>query len=116
MKKLLGIGKKVKFGRKQFLLVNFNKKNLLKMKMTVPQLHHLKTPQDQFLLSSSTKFPTSSSSSLSSTPRKMRSLSDIYERCNFYIIEPQSFEEAIKDKDWRKAMEKEIDVIEKNET
>ncbi|RVW99105.1 putative mitochondrial protein [Vitis vinifera] len=40
----------------------------------------------------------------------------VYERCNLCIVEPQSFEEAIKDEDWRKAMEKEIDVIEKNET
>ena len=67
-------------------------------------------------LSPSTESPTSSSSSSSSIPRKMRSLSDVYERCNLCIVEPQGFEEAIKDEDWRKAMEKEIDVIEKNET
>ncbi|RVW58020.1 Retrovirus-related Pol polyprotein from transposon RE1 [Vitis vinifera] len=67
-------------------------------------------------LSPSIESPTSSSSSPSSTPRKMRSLTDVYERCNLCIVEPQSFEEAIKDEDWRKAMEKEIDVIEKNET
>ena len=46
----------------------------------------------------------------------MRSLTDVYERCNLGIVEPQSFEEAIKDEDWRKAIEKEIDVIEKNGT
>ena len=77
------------------------------------------SPQDSprsVPLSSSTESPTSSSSSPSSTPRKMRSLTDVYERCNLGIVEPQSFEEAIKDEDWRKAMEKEIDVIEKNET
>ncbi|RVW71220.1 Retrovirus-related Pol polyprotein from transposon TNT 1-94 [Vitis vinifera] len=77
------------------------------------------SPQDSprsVPLSSSTESPTSSSSSPSSTPRKMRSLSDVYKRCNLCIVEPQSFEEAIKDEDWRKAMEKEIDVIEKNET
>ncbi|KAL6321449.1 hypothetical protein AAG906_016548 [Vitis piasezkii] len=67
-------------------------------------------------LSPSTESPTSSSSSPSSTLRKMRSLSDVYERCNLCIVEPQSFEEGIKDEDWRKVMEKEIDVIEKNET
>ncbi|KAL6318302.1 hypothetical protein AAG906_039394 [Vitis piasezkii] len=67
-------------------------------------------------LSSSIESPTSSLSSPSSTPRKMRSLSDVYERCNLCIVEPQSFKEAIKDEDLRKAMEKEIDVIEKNET
>ncbi|RVW84529.1 Retrovirus-related Pol polyprotein from transposon TNT 1-94 [Vitis vinifera] len=77
------------------------------------------SPQDSprsVPLSPSTESPTSSSSSPSSTPIKMRSLSDVYERCNLCIFEPQSFEEAIKDEDWRKAMEKEIDVIEKNET
>ena len=77
------------------------------------------SPQDSprsVPLSPSTESPTSSSSSSSSTPRKLRSLSDVYKRCNLCIVEPQSFEEAIKDEDWRKAMEKEIDVIEKNET
>ncbi|KAL6320112.1 hypothetical protein AAG906_004621 [Vitis piasezkii] len=54
-------------------------------------------------LSPSIESPTSSSSSPSSTPRKMRSLADVYERCNLCIVEPQT-------------MEKEIDVIEKNET
>ena len=77
------------------------------------------SPQDSprsVPLSPSTESPTSSSSSPSSTPRKMRSLSDVYERCNLCIVETQSFKEAIKDEDWRKTMEKEIDVIEKNET
>ena len=76
-------------------------------------------PQDSSRLvplSPSTESLTLSSSSPSSTPRKMRSLSDVYKRCNLCIVEPQSFEEVIKDKDWRKAMEKEIDVIKKNET
>ncbi|KAL6316066.1 hypothetical protein AAG906_015573 [Vitis piasezkii] len=68
------------------------------------------------LLGIGKKSPTSSSSSPSSTLRKMRSLSDVYERCNLCIVEPQSFEEGIKDEDWRKVMEKEIDLIEKNET
>ena len=39
-----------------------------------------------------------------------------YERCRFCIVEPQSFEEAIKDEDWKKAMENEIDVIDKKQT
>ena len=37
-------------------------------------------------LSPSTESPTSSLSSPSSTPRKMKS--DVYERCNFCIVEP----------------------------
>ncbi|KAI3446966.1 hypothetical protein Pfo_003631, partial [Paulownia fortunei] len=37
-----------------------------------------------------------SSSSTSSTPLKMRSLSDIYARCNFCTIEPKNFDETIK--------------------
>ena len=58
----------------------------------------------------------SSSSSPSSTPRKMRSLEDVYERCNFCVVEPENFEEAIKQEIWKKAMEEEIRVIEKNNT
>ena len=58
----------------------------------------------------------SSSFSPTSTPRKMRSLTDIYERCNFYVVEPDCFEEAVKEKAWRHAMNEEIEVIEKNNT
>ena len=36
--------------------------------------------------------PSSSSSSPTSTPKKMKSLSDIYVRCNFCIFEPENFE------------------------
>ena len=47
--------------------------------------------------------PTSSSSSLSSsspssTPRRV--LSDIYKRCNFYVVDPENFEEAMKEQCW----------------
>uniref|UniRef100_A0A5B7B4M6 Retrovirus-related Pol polyprotein from transposon TNT 1-94 n=1 Tax=Davidia involucrata TaxID=16924 RepID=A0A5B7B4M6_DAVIN len=66
--------------------------------------------------SSPSSSPSSSSSSPSSTPKKMRSLSEVYERCNFCMIEPENFEEAIKQKEWKKAMEEEIQVIEKNNT
>jgi Reverse transcriptase (RNA-dependent DNA polymerase)/gag-polypeptide of LTR copia-type/Integrase core domain/GAG-pre-integrase domain len=51
-----------------------------------------------------------------SPPRRVRSLAEIYESCNFSIIEPQSFEEAEKHENWIKAMEAEIYMIEKNNT
>ena len=47
---------------------------------------------------------------------KYKSLTEIYERCNICIIEPETFEEAIKDAAWQKAMETELEMIEKNET
>ena len=40
----------------------------------------------------------------------------MYARCNLCIVEPKNFEEAIKDEAWKKAMEDEIHVIEKNKT
>ncbi|KAL3534237.1 hypothetical protein ACH5RR_002698 [Cinchona calisaya] len=61
--------------------------------------------------------PSSSSSSPTSTPKKMRrSLNDIYARCNFCVLEPENFEEANAENDWRKAMEEEIQSIEKKNT
>ncbi|XP_074362600.1 uncharacterized protein LOC141702909 [Apium graveolens] len=56
------------------------------------------------------------SSSSGSTPLKMRSLGDIYESCNFCMTKPTSFEEAIRDDVWKKAMEDEFHMIEKNKT
>ena len=58
----------------------------------------------------------SGSSSPTSAPKKMKSLTDVYERCNFCVLEPENFEEAVKEECWRKAMQDEIDVIEKNQT
>ena len=46
----------------------------------------------------------------------MRSLCNIYERCNFCVEEPGNFEEAIKHDVWKTAMQEEIHVIEKNKT
>lgn len=40
----------------------------------------------------------------------------MYASCNFRVIEPETFEEAIKDVAWKKAMEEEISVTEKNST
>ncbi|XP_050890235.1 uncharacterized protein LOC127095607 [Lathyrus oleraceus] len=46
--------------------------------------------------SSSPSSPISSSSSPSSTPIKLKDLSDIYARCNYCVMEPENFDEAIK--------------------
>ncbi|CAL8152756.1 unnamed protein product [Prunus armeniaca] len=50
------------------------------------------------------------------TPLKYKSLTEVYERCNICIIELETFEEAIKDASWKKAMETELEMIEKNDT
>ncbi|KAM1689141.1 hypothetical protein EV2_037740 [Malus domestica] len=50
------------------------------------------------------------------TPLRFRGLNEIYERCNFCVIEPECFEEASGDEAWRKAMSTEIEMIEKNDT
>ncbi|CAL9019344.1 unnamed protein product [Prunus brigantina] len=50
------------------------------------------------------------------TPRKYKSIAEVYERCNVCIIKPESFEEAVKDDSWQKAMKNEIEMIEKNNT
>ena len=55
-------------------------------------------------------------SSLHSSPRRVRSLVDIYETCNFVTVEPESFEVAVKEENWRNAMEEEIKKIERNKT
>ena len=43
-------------------------------------------------------------------------LSDIYQRCNFACVELENYEEAIKHDVWKKFMEEEIRMIEKNNT
>ena len=43
-------------------------------------------------------------------------LSDIYQRCNFADVESKNYEEAIKHDVWKKAIEEEIRMIEKNNT
>nr|KYP60991.1 Retrovirus-related Pol polyprotein from transposon TNT 1-94 [Cajanus cajan] len=60
--------------------------------------------------------PQQEESSPESTPRRVRSLVDIYETCNLAILEPGSFEEAANQEVWVKAMEEEIKMIEKNNT
>ena len=78
---------------------------------------HVEVPQQMSPIASPQSTPSSSSSlSPSSSPRRMKSLSDVYASCNFCVVEPESFEEAIKEETWKKAMEEEIYVIEKNKT
>ncbi|KAG8489064.1 hypothetical protein CXB51_017032 [Gossypium anomalum] len=48
--------------------------------------------------------------------RGTRTIEDIYQRCNVALLEPSDYEEAVKDKRWKKAMEAELDMIHKNET
>ncbi|KAK4387768.1 Retrovirus-related Pol polyprotein from transposon RE2 [Sesamum angolense] len=49
-------------------------------------------------------------------PRRTKLLSDIYETCNFIMLEPDNFETAVKHKVWVQAMEEEIKMIKKNNT
>ncbi|KAG8489528.1 hypothetical protein CXB51_017560 [Gossypium anomalum] len=48
--------------------------------------------------------------------RGTRSIADVYQRCNVAIVEPSSYEEAVRDMNWKKAMEAEMDMIQKNQT
>ncbi|EOY27180.1 Cysteine-rich RLK (RECEPTOR-like protein kinase) 8 [Theobroma cacao] len=45
-----------------------------------------------------------------------RSLQDIYSRCNMEVVKPTCYYEAAKDARWLKAMEQEMQMIEKNGT
>ncbi|XP_070682446.1 uncharacterized mitochondrial protein AtMg00810-like [Malus domestica] len=47
---------------------------------------------------------------------KLKSLSEIYAMCNLCIVEPENFEEAEGHIAWKKAMEDEMAMIEKNST
>lgn len=48
--------------------------------------------------------------------RGTRPISDIYERCNITVSEPEDYEEAKKDQRWIAAMKEELSMIEKNKT
>jgi hypothetical protein len=65
---------------------------------------------------SSPSSPSSSSTFPSSSPMRWRNLDDICASCNFCVVKPENFEEAMKEESWRKAMEDENEVIEKNRT
>ncbi|RDY13691.1 putative mitochondrial protein, partial [Mucuna pruriens] len=60
--------------------------------------------------------PQQQESSLESTPRRLRSLVDVYETCNMAMLKLECYEEASKKEVWVKAMEEEIKMIEKNIT
>ncbi|KAF2324251.1 hypothetical protein GH714_011145 [Hevea brasiliensis] len=47
---------------------------------------------------------------------KIRSLAEIYERCNMVNMEPSNYQEASKFLEWQQAMEDEIAINEKNKT
>lgn len=47
---------------------------------------------------------------------KIRTLEDIYAKCNIAVLEPRTVEQAIKNEVWWKAMQDEINMIHKNET
>ncbi|BBN68933.1 transposable element gene, partial [Prunus dulcis] len=75
----------------------------------------------QFLQSPIPSARTADPSSPDSTPRlnaRTRSLADIYESCDLALsaLEPQKFEEAVKENIWQDAMDEEIRVIKKNRT
>ncbi|KAM1503465.1 hypothetical protein ACFX15_027859 [Malus domestica] len=56
------------------------------------------------------------SQSYDSTPKKWRSLNEVIAQCNVCIMEPENYEEAALDLSWMKAMQAELDMIEKNNT
>ena len=59
-----------------------------------------------------------SSHSSDSAPRKVRSLSDIYQSCDcaLFSMEPTCYDDAVIKKEWSNAMKEEIEAIEKNNT
>ncbi|CAL2265705.1 unnamed protein product [Prunus armeniaca] len=56
----------------------------------------------------------STSETYDHTPRKWKSLDDVYAQCKMSIIEPENFTKAVKDEAWKKAMTEEMLMIEKN--
>ncbi|KAJ9542648.1 hypothetical protein OSB04_029154 [Centaurea solstitialis] len=52
------------------------------------------------------------------TPKKFRSLADIYASCRFSLLasDPMYFDEAVESEEWKEAMNEEILVIRKNNT
>jgi hypothetical protein len=86
----------------------------------------VKPPQTPMSSTSSSSNENSSSGTLRSLSRKMRSFDDLYEvtnpindvilYCHLTKYDTIVFEEAIKDSKWRIAMDEEIALIEKNDT
>lgn len=84
------------------------------------------TPLSSLQTSPANTVISDSSSSSSTPPKKFRSLQEIYDEtrvldaevslCFLSIEEPTRYEEAIKNENWRQAMQMEIDSIQKNGT
>ncbi|CAA0825713.1 cysteine-rich RLK (RECEPTOR-like protein kinase) 8 [Striga hermonthica] len=87
---------------------------------TIPEEHEAEgsqsPPAPQPSSQRTTTPSTEEQSSPESPPRKVQTLREIYETCNFDTMEPESFEAAVKEKEWVKAMKEEIRMIEKNKT
>jgi len=47
---------------------------------------------------------------------KTKSLAEVYDKCNFALVEPSSFEEAANHKVWILEMEEELSMINENDT
>ncbi|KAL0416080.1 UNVERIFIED_CONTAM: Retrovirus-related Pol polyprotein from transposon TNT 1-94 [Sesamum latifolium] len=58
----------------------------------------------------------SEDSSLDSPILKTNSLSEIYEKCTFTVMEPSTFEEVLMHDEWKNAMKEDMRMIEKNRT
>ena len=48
--------------------------------------------------------------------RGTRTLYDIYQKCNIAILKPVGFDEAVEHEKWRVVMQKELNMIDKNNT
>jgi len=95
---------------------NWEEEKVVKSSTLVPVQQYQEEIQEEAEASGTPSPPPLEDSSLESTPRRVRSLVDIYETCNMAMIEPNCYEEASKQEVWVKAMEEEVKMIEKNNT
>ena len=114
MKKIVGIGmKKNKFRFPSCMMEPTHSSTSMEELMDPP------TSSMEMSPSSQSSGESSSSSSPNNTPtRKVKSLREIYESCNFALMvaEPTSFTEASTMEGWNQAMKEEINAIERNRT
>ena len=92
--------------------------NVVQDEQDVPEELEINPPQQSPPHSPQQPSPADSEaqSTPSSTPIRLRSLNEVYESCNACLFEPERFEEAVKEDEWRSAMQEEINVIVKNNT
>ena len=95
---------------------NWEEEKVVKSSTLVLVQQYQEEIQEEAEASGTPSPPPLEDSSLESTPRRVRSLVDIYETCNMAMIEPNCYEEASKQEIWVKAMEEEVKMIEKNNT